>query len=132
MPETWMFGASWWMFIKTLLLCKIVHVSLFFSTRETSNIECTGQWQGLVYIWNWKGTPKQSHVISDHYKSLERFHGSSVLIWLNRCIENQIFLRNSFSPIADIHMLKCFFIDQSNLYKWIKCVPQVFDLTGNR
>ena len=86
-PGTWrMFGASWWMFIKSLLVYKIVHVSLFFDSWVW-NSECPRQWHGLVAICltSWIGTPAQSHVISNHFKSLERIQGRSIFLfgWTN-------------------------------------------------
>ena len=42
--------------------------------------------------------------------------------------ENQIFLLNSLSQIL---IVISFFIDQSNLYKWIKCLLIAFDFIAN-
>ena len=69
MHRTWLFGASWWMFIKALLLYEIVHVNFFFD-RRNSNSECPGQWQGFVYVWlAGIGTLVQSHVTSHRVMS---------------------------------------------------------------
>ena len=55
MAGTCLFGASWWKFIKALLLYEIVHVSFFFVafflTGGTRIVNAQGseQWQGLVF-----------------------------------------------------------------------------------
>ena len=83
MARTCLFGASWWKFIKALLLYEIVHVSFFFVVvffdRRNSNSECPRQCPVTrIGIWLARITIlTQCHVISNHYKSSERFQGRS-------------------------------------------------------
>ena len=78
MAGTWLFGASWWKFVKALLLCEIVHVSFFFFHRRNWNSECPGKAVAKIGIWlAGVSTPTQSYVISNHYEISERFQGKS-------------------------------------------------------
>ena len=105
MPRVWLFGASWWMFIKLFVTvwnrsCRFVCLFVCFFYSRDWNSESPVQWQGLVYIWQAGiGTSTQSHVVSNHNKISDGEISSKVciLIWLNRCIENEKFGRNSFS-----------------------------------
>ena len=116
MAGTWLYWASWRKFIKTFLLYEIVHVGLyfcwFFLTGVTDIVNPQGSDKDW-YLTSWNKYTNKSHVISNHYKSLERFQGKiCILIWLHRCTENQIFLRNSFFSNADIHMFLYWFIER--------------------
>ena len=61
--RTWLFGALWWKFATAWLLYEVIQVSLLFWQEELS--------QG------WHSALAQGHVISNHYKSLQRFQGRS-------------------------------------------------------
>ena len=108
MAGTWLFGASWWKFIKVLLLYGIVHVSLFFLAGGTEIVNA----QGSDKNWYWLdgiSTPTQSHIKSNHYKSSERFQIDALkIIYIKSFI-----IRNSFLSNAAIHMF---------LYSFIECL----------
>ena len=64
------------------------------------------------YIIDLLGQVHQHRVM--YLRSLQKFGEISrkfcILIWFNRCIENQIFLGDSFFSNADMHIL-AYFID---------------------
>ena len=63
MAGTWLFGASWWKFIKVLLLYGIVHVSLFFLAGGTEIVNAQGSDKNW-YLTRWnKYTNTKSHQI---------------------------------------------------------------------
>ena len=75
MPGTWMFGASWWMFIKVLLLYEVVHVSLLFWQRKLK------YWvpRALTRIWIYLTSSTQSQSVSQPVsQSVSRSVGRSV------------------------------------------------------
>ena len=95
--RTWLFGASWWVFIEAFLLYEIVHVSLsFFFDRRNWNSECPWQWIARIGIWlAGISTLTQSHLISIHYKSSERLQRTSEGLHAN--LATYIYLKSNIS-----------------------------------
>ena len=57
MAGTWLFGKSWWKFMKALLLCEKFHVSLFFSlTGRTETVNAQGSDKDW-YLASWNKYP---------------------------------------------------------------------------
>ena len=122
MPETRLFGGSWLKVIKALLLYETVHVSLFFSWHERLRwwIFIAVQRQELVFDQleqvNWHRAMPFLIIFLIKFAYISR-NVVWIIIWLNRCTENQIFLRNSFFSNADIHLflyclIECFQVNR--------------------
>ena len=71
MPGTWLFGASWWKFIKALLLYEIVHVSFFSLTGGTEIVNVLGKDKDW-YLSSWN-----KYTDTKSVRSSERFQGRS-------------------------------------------------------
>ena len=101
MSRTWLFGASWWKVIKALPTYKIVHVCFFFFLIGGA----------VTRIGIWLAGPVHWHrfilslIINDNIKFVDILRKVYILIWLNICIEKQIFPRTHVSQTLTLMFL---------------------------
>ena len=112
MAETWLFAhkSSW-------KLC-------YGMTGETEIVNAQGSDKDW-YLTSWN---KYTDTKSCHLWSLWKFREFSrkvcILIWLHRCTENQIFLKNSLFSNVDIHMFLYWFVECLQLNRM--CITSIW------